>query len=467
MAQYIKPQDTQDGEQRYEVMMLASGKDGAVVEATNPLPVTLGSETIEITGPVTIPGNVEINNDTGNPIPVSANTTVNSNTNPIFVQGTSDTSFFAPTQSDAFGRLRVSNPRTLFDSSFRYSDNGSFSTDTSGSGTASFNSTGSTIDMTVTGNGDEVIRESKRVFPYQPGKSLLILTTFTMQDPVANLRQRVGYFGANNGIFLEVDGETAYIVKRNNGTDTRVAQDSWSENTLASLALDKSQILFIDVEWLGVGTVRVGFVINGEFIVAHKFHHANLGDLTYMQTAILPVRYEITSTGAAGTLHQICASVISEGGYEGSSKNYIATNAPTAGVDLGTAGTLTPLISIRLKSSQLDAIILPALLEIISFSNQEAKYQLILNGSLTGASFSDHPTSQVQVDTSASSISGGEIIKQGFIIGGGQINLGTAQNFNFQLGRELDGTSDILTIAALGYSNNVKIVSTLGWFQLT
>jgi len=30
MAQYIKPQDIQDGEQRYEVVMLAAGKDGSV-----------------------------------------------------------------------------------------------------------------------------------------------------------------------------------------------------------------------------------------------------------------------------------------------------------------------------------------------------------------------------------------------------------------------------------------------------
>jgi hypothetical protein len=66
---------------------------------------------------------VEIKNDTGNPIPISKNTTVNSNSNPIFVKGTSDTSFFDPAQTDAFGRLRVSNPLTLFDSSHRYRDN--------------------------------------------------------------------------------------------------------------------------------------------------------------------------------------------------------------------------------------------------------------------------------------------------------------------------------------------------------
>jgi hypothetical protein len=30
-----------------------------------------------------------------------------------------------------------------------------------------------------------------------------------------------------------------------------------------------------DIEWLGVGNVRCGFVINGEFIVCHTFQCAN------------------------------------------------------------------------------------------------------------------------------------------------------------------------------------------------
>lgn len=44
--------------------------DGNLVTAENPLPVTLGSENITINGDVNIPTSVEINNDTGNPIPV-------------------------------------------------------------------------------------------------------------------------------------------------------------------------------------------------------------------------------------------------------------------------------------------------------------------------------------------------------------------------------------------------------------
>ena len=53
----------------YETHSLVTS-DGAAVSTSNPLPVTLGSENITINGDVNIPTSVEINNDTGNPIPV-------------------------------------------------------------------------------------------------------------------------------------------------------------------------------------------------------------------------------------------------------------------------------------------------------------------------------------------------------------------------------------------------------------
>lgn len=426
MAQYIKPQDVQDGEQRYEVVMLAAGKDGSVVEMSNPLPVT-GAD--------------------GGSLLVS----------------------LGGTNVDAFGRLRVSEPFTLFDSAFRYDDNDKFDTSLSGSGSKTYNSSDNTVSLAVAGNGS-VIRETKRVFPYQPGKSLLILSTFTMNTPAANLKQRVGYFSTNNGIFLETDGTSVYIVKRNNGTDTRVLKANWNGNTLASLDLSKSQIFFVDIEWLGVGSVRTGFVIDGQFVVAHTFHHANIITGTYMQTAALPVRYEIISTGATATMKQICSTVMSEGGYQGRSQYYFGSNAPIGGgggVDLGIAGTLTPLISVKLKSTQLDAIILPSEMDVSGLSNQVIRYQLMLNPTLTGASFADHAVSQVQVDTTATAMTGGTILQQGFVTNNGRVEVGGLENFNFQLGRTISGTSDIITLAALGFQNNVKAVASLAWFQLT
>ena len=116
---------------------------------------------------------------------------------------------------DAFGRLRTSTPFTLFDSSHRFDDNGLWSTSTATGGTVTFNSAQGLIDLDVTAaSGSEVIRETTKVFSYQPGKSLLVLSTFVMSAAKTNLRQRVGYYGAQNGYYLELNDTTVSFVER-------------------------------------------------------------------------------------------------------------------------------------------------------------------------------------------------------------------------------------------------------------
>ena len=206
---------------------------------------------------------------------------------------------------DAFGRSRVSMPLTLFDSSHRYRDNGLWVQSNTNNTTITFSANEGLMNLAIgTANNDEIIRETTKVFSYQPGKSLQILNTFVMSPTKTNLRQRVGYYGANNGIYLEQDGTNIYFVERsfNTGavTEIRVEKVDWNVDpldgtgpSLMTLDLTKAQILFSDIEWLGLGTVRCGFVIDGRLIHCHSFHHANYITSTYMTTASLPLRYEI------------------------------------------------------------------------------------------------------------------------------------------------------------------------------
>jgi hypothetical protein len=102
-----------------------------------------------------------------------------------------------PLSFDAFGRFRVSQPFTLFDSFNRFMKNSKFTEFTQNSATIAFNSTDCVVDLTVaSGQTDSTaIRESKNVFSYQPGKSLLILNTFAFADMSANnLIQSIGYY---------------------------------------------------------------------------------------------------------------------------------------------------------------------------------------------------------------------------------------------------------------------------------
>ncbi len=424
--------------------------------------------------------NQEIKNDVGNPIPISKNVTVNSDTNPIFVQGTSDTTFFSPVQSDAFGRLRVSNPFTLFDGALRYSDNEfKWNQVDTGSGVSTFLPNESTVSMTVSGNGDSAVRQSKQVFSYQPGKSLLILTTFVMNTPTANLRQRVGYFGAQNGVYFEVDGTAKSIVIRKytdgsvDDTSEKILQSAWNGDKLngtgasgITLNVTAAQIFWSDVEWLGVGSVRCGFVIDGQFIVCHTFHHANIFNKVYMTTACLPIRYEISSTGAAGTMRAICSTVISEGGYSNRSQSR-AVGTTLGGKNLNET-SYTPLVCIRLKSTNIDSIVVPTKFDLYGLQQAAFAYRVILNPTLTSANWtSAGNNSSVEYDLSATALSGGTVIDQGIFVGsnkGGSASIsGNDVDFSNQLGRTIGNVSDIWCLAAIATTNNDDAVASVSW----
>ena len=78
------------------------------------------------------------------------------------------------TAYDAFGRLRVSNPLTIFDSKNIMSKNNLFDEAIVGaSSTVTYSTDKSTVNLNVdTPTSSYVIRQSKRVMSYQPGKSL-------------------------------------------------------------------------------------------------------------------------------------------------------------------------------------------------------------------------------------------------------------------------------------------------------
>ena len=362
--------------------------------------------------------------------------------------------------TDAFGRLRTSGPFTLFDSQNRYAISNKFYSNVTGTGSVSFISTESSVLLTV--NNGNVIRESKNVFAYQPGKSLLILSTFVMTT--GPTYQRVGYFNDSNGIFVEYSNGTVYMCLRNNGSETKVAQSQWNTNKCPGLDITKAQIFWIDVEWLGVGSVRTGFVIDGVFITAHVFHNANRLSAVYMTTAILPVRYEISGTG---TMKQICTSVISEGGYDQKLPLFAqvrGTNSTNA-VNLVTEGTVYPLISIRLKSGYWDSIVKMKFIDLLVLSNDNITWYLIQNPVLTTPTWTSHTDSNVvEIDVSSSSISGGRVIFSGYLSQKGTIQV-PVDDIDFSIGRT-NTASDVITLAASAFNNNIKIGSMLSWIEI-
>jgi hypothetical protein len=326
----------------------------------------------------------------------------------------------APTpQLDAFGRLRVSQPETLFDSQQRFGLDRAFVSNVASGGSVSYVPTQSSANITVTNTvGSFAARESRYVFMYQPGKSQLTMMTLVMAPQSSgNLRQRVGYFGSDNGYYLELSDQL-YFVERSNSlgtvTNTPVAQSAWNMDKLngtgasgITLDMTKSQILFFDLEWLGVGNVRAGFILNGQYVVAHTFQHANIVPYAYITTASLPIRYEIQTVGASApatsNLNQICCTVASEAGF-GEPLSYFANLATFTSLTVGSAAWV-PLISIQLQQSRLDAISVVQQVEFVLTTADTVQWALWSNvapSALTGASFSTPPNSgSVQIDKSA------------------------------------------------------------------
>lgn len=268
-------------------------------------------------------------------------------------------------QLDAFGRLRVSSPQTLFDGSHEYVIGPEcWEQQVNGAGTISFNANGAKAVLANGGGtiGDYAKLQTREYWRYQPGKSQFVLCTLVAGTPTANVEKIIGYGDERNGVFLVQDGTNGWMVRirsyvTGSAVDTDIAQADWSEDKLNGLTpsgidIDPTliQIFWLDLEWLAAGTVRFGFVIDGEFVVAHKQNHANQIDTVYMSTANLPFHAQILNTGAASadSFDQICVSVMSEGGLDlGRLRPYGWRRA--AAVSAGTGGAFG--IGLRLAAT--------------------------------------------------------------------------------------------------------------------
>lgn len=392
---------------------------------------------------------------------------------------------------DAFGRLRTSAPLTLFDSSHRYRANNLWSALTAVDGTFSFNSNQGLIDVTVSNlSGSSVIRETTRAFSYQPGKSLLVLNTFVMAPSATNLRQRVGYFGQDNGIYFQLDDGVVSFVERSlvNGspaTETIVPQSIWNGDKLNgsgssgfTLDVTKAQIFWMDVEWLGVGTVRCGFVINGQFILCHSFHHANLIYSTYISTASLPLRYEITNkedTNGPRTMKQICSTVISEGGYELRGLQQTAGTSITSPTTFAATNTYYPIISLRLKTTpdRLDAIVILSTMSMLTKGNGINYSWQIRSGGITSGGSWIGVDGAVEYNITGTSYDGGKILANGFLNSSNQgspnIDILKSELSKFQLERNgLTKTPyEITLVAATDTVNGSGVFASMDWEEIS
>lgn len=392
---------------------------------------------------------------------------------------------------DAFGRLRVSNPVTLFDSQAQYSKESLlFEEVVSGGGTLTHDPDNSAVDLDVgTTSGDLAIRQTHAYFHYQPGKSQLITVTFTPGTSDANRLQEIGYGDDENGIFVQEQGGTVYVTKRSKSSgsvvDTQVAQSSWNIDPMdgtgpSGITLDftKSHIFVADIQWLGVGRVRCGFDINGLVYYVHEFTHANEATGVYMTTANLPIRWKVENTGtasASGTLKSICCSVISEGGLETNRGYPFSAKTPAAGIgsvsttEVGvlairpalTYNSITNRSTLRVQGLNMLAESAPVL------------FRVLYNPTIAGGTWTAaNASSAMEYNNSMTGFSGGIELYAGFVSSGTNNNstgTGAAQaTSDIPFTINFDGTvGDVLLVTAtrFGSSGTATVGSAFYWLE--
>ncbi|AON98904.1 virion structural protein [Synechococcus phage S-RIM2] len=380
-------------------------------------------------------------------------------------------------------RFKVSPYQTVFFNTFQYGlETDVWETDTTGTASAVHNPDASNVTMSVGSTaGDKVIRQTRQVMRYIPGRASLISFAIRLETPVVGVRRRFGVFDGENGAYFEDDGGTYSCVLRSKASgsvvETRVTRDNWNGDKLdgngySQITADPEavQMINIEYEWYGAGQVIFSYTIDGETHAIHKFNTANRQNTVWCSTPFLPIRVELENvTGAAGThyIYQGSNSLTQEGEPE-KLGTLVSYSNDITGTTLAAANTFYPVLSLRLKSSDLAGIVLPRSLQVASNDNTNVFWRLVENSTLTGPSWTDHPNPDAitQIDTTATASTGGVVILSGFTVGGGASLINLDDKAALQIGRSSLGTvSDIYTLECASPNTNKDALAVLNWLE--
>lgn len=382
---------------------------------------------------------------------------------------------FPSANIDAFGRLRVSNPKNLFDSAFYYDLNPlAFDTSTANSGTIAHNNNEKNAVLTTAAvaNSSAIMQSFSRM-KYHAGRSNIILISGNFGAGVSGVTKRVGQFDASNGYFLQVTSTAISFVIRSKTTgavvDTVINQASWNLDTFNTLDITKQNILIVDYQWLGSGRVRFGFVVDGAIRYCHQFLHANILSTLYHQTATLPMRFEIFGNGVA-TLKVSCCAVVTEGQ---DAVNGILRTVYTGTTGRSISGTTAnfPLISLRKQLSFADIVATIEGINIFCGSSDDILVKLVKNATLTGASWTT-TGGFCEFNRTATSYTGGTEVVSTYLRGAStsdsvaRIADILKDTLNTSIGQFISGASEIITISISNITSTTTVHGTINYKEV-
>lgn len=393
---------------------------------------------------------------------------------------------------DAFGRLRISDAYTIFDSKLLNGKAPFFwDEELNGTATATYYDTLTSVILATADSGDFAIRATLNTFHYQPGKSQRI--SFTGRIGLdSNTVKRYGYFNTSvvspftdslSGIWVEQVGDnpdSTYWCIGNWGNVTRVPRSEWNVDKLngsgvskKTLDLTKGQIMLIDFGWLGYQRIRVGFIIDGEVCYTNYFYTANQKTKPFIQTPDHGIRAEIRQTGAGtGQLMVTCSEVQSEGGQE-EDGIIRSVNSGGTGLVANVADTTYALIGIRLghdyRDNQIELLSADAIITTASDNIRwSVRYNPTISGSPSWTALSDSPVEYFRGAT-ANIVTGGTIVLSGYAAtgntGSGAGTLSAQLKNAIKVGYTIDGvpTTMVLCITPVAGSTAVGVRGSLNF----
>jgi hypothetical protein len=383
--------------------------------------------------------------------------------------------------TDAFGRSRVSSVNPIFD--YNFSNVVDFdlywSQKLESGATATHIPADAHYELAVTTTiGSKAVIQSRRHMEYYTGKSHIGYFTGNPNGIQQGMRKCIGLYNENQGYFFEITDTGVRVVVRKGGTDTVITSTNWNGDKLdgtgeSGITVDetKQQLYFIDIAWLGSGQVRFGRVLGGGMhVIVHTYQVGNVLTAPYTTTAVLPFRVEIeciATATVADKLQVTCFSYLYEGAKNDSSRirNW---NCGLTGETVNT--TQRAMFGIRINSTLNEASIkmVEAELTLVS-GNSEVRWELLHNPVITGTpTWNNEPNSVAQTLSSPTTLtySGGYIAASGYITVGWSAHANLSKT-DVVLGHDLDHVYDVYIIVVETLSSNSKVLTEVQWKEFS
>lgn len=298
-------------------------------------------------------------------------------------------------------------------------------TSTTSTGTVSLDSTTTAMALVATGTNSAGAASVSSIAPlrYLPGHEAYVLYTAAFTAGVASSTQWAGLFDTDNGFALGYNGTQFSILYRRgvtgSVTETITPQTSFSIDLLdgtgpSGVVLDPTKLNIYRITYGWLGTAAIGFEVcrrDGVWIPFHAIQRANAYEVPSIYNPVLPMRVEATNAGNTSSLTIKTASW--SAGNVGLGVAYRQNQHSVLSKSFGSSGTM--IFAIRNNTTfggKTNRVTVDLVHSEFAFylknSSTLSRFKFIKNGSITGASWTEHNSNSSAVSyTDSGSLSGG------------------------------------------------------------